>query len=290
MEEEVVVDAIHEEVWKKLKEQIESDDEFKLKMEYLYFFYERKLMSFAKTEDALLLIRESLEDVVFAQYFQGYYIMRNLLVDKETSLEETVWSMGEGHARNEVPKFIKEVFSKEEFDWTLTELGHRFGMEILQIMDPAFDLFKQIRIELANYGAYKAFVDDERYKGAGDVQENPPDIMLGNIFDLDFLTPQVYMQAQFITEQHEIRDLFMWSAVQSDLMVGTVHLSIMPLENKKLYLLEIQLTNVITNEEKMDIANQILKKIPKEIQEILQTRLSHVENIEALVHPEANHK
>ncbi|MEK5071656.1 hypothetical protein [Sporosarcina sp. FSL K6-1508] len=278
------LDIIHEEVWQKLKKQIKTDEKFKSELQYLYFYYERKLMGFAKTESALLLIREGLEDVVFSQYFQGHYVMKNLLVDKETILEEKVWKMGSGFARNEVPKFIKAAFSNEEFDWTYTEVGHHFGIDLLQIMDPAFDLFRQIRIDIANYGAYKAFVEDERY--IGDVQEEPTEALLGNIFDLDFLSPQVYMQAQFITEQHELRDLFMWSAIQNDLMVGSVHLSIMPIEDQTLYVLEIQLANVITNDEKLEIANQLIMKLPKEIQGVLQTRLYHVENIEALVQSE----
>lgn len=260
---------------------MEFDESFKKEMQQLYFFYERKLLGFAKTDMQKHFIAEAFEEVVFSQYFQGYYAMKSILTDEETKLNESVWSMGLGFAKNEVPKFMKEAFEKENIDWTQTEIGHKFGIELLQHIELAYDINKQIRTDIANLGAYNAFIDDERYIGIN--QGNPSDTLLGNPFDLEFISPQVYMQSQFFTAQHEIWDLFTWSSFRDDAWVGSVHLSTMPIAEELIYLLEIKLSDIITMEEKMDISNKVIGELPEDIRGLLQTRLYHVEDFDVLV-------
>jgi len=276
-----VNDPIYNEVYSMLKGQIETDVEFKKEIQKLYYFYERKLMFHAKSEEAVILIREKLEDVVFSQYFQGYYIMSLILSDEETVLEDSVWSLERGVTRNEIPKFVVEVFSQEVVDWTTTELGHNFGMDVLQLIEPAFDIVKQLRIDLANYGAFKAFVADERYIGAPN--DDPSNSLLGSVDDFEFLTPQVYMKAQFVTSTQEILDLYNWSSVNDNMWVGAATLSIINVEEHSIYFLEIKLANSISNDEKMDITNEIIGKLPVDIRELVQVRLYHIEDIEILV-------
>jgi len=274
-------DDIHIAVWNKLKKQLESDDNFKMEMQRLYFFYERKLLGFVKTEIQNSFIVENFEEVVFSQYFQGYYSMKSILADDETVLNDSVWTMGLGFAKNDIPKFMEKTFLEESIDWTQTAVGHKFGIELLQCIEPAYDIYKQIRVDIANFGAYNAFIDDERYIGVQ--QDAVSDTLLGTPFDLDFLSPQVYMQAQYFTAQHELWDLFMWSSVRDDAWVGSVHLSTMPIAEELIYLLEIKLSNIITIEEKMDISTQVIGKLSEEIRGVLQTRLYHVENFDVLV-------
>lgn len=263
-----------------LKEKLESSQSFREELEQLYFYYERKLLQKSKTEEQRMYIVEHFEEFIMGQYFQGYYVMTEILLDKDFKYEENIWEAPIGIARNEIPIFLEQMFKEENIDWTRTELGHSFIMHILENNHHAYDLAVQIKKDIANYGAYKAFIEDERYKGENTTPNNH--MLLGNAFDLEFISPQVYMQAQFNASQHEVWDLFTWSSLNNT-WVGTVHYSRIPTKETEYALLEISLSNTIIDEEKMEIASVIVSKLPEENRELLQTRLYHVENFDALI-------
>lgn len=273
-------DEIHNIVYKKLQEKMKLDTNFQNEISDLIFFYSRKLMGFTKTKEQKSLVEKDFEDVVFSQFFQGYYAMTILLNDEE-SFDEDDWIRAPGLVRNELPKFLKLITEDESINWTHTEIGHNFSIDILQSMESAYEVTKQLLYDLSNHGAFKAFTDDERYVGESTVPDS--EMLLGNPFDLSFLSPQVYMQGQFYTTQHEVWDLFLWSAVRDDAWVGSVHLSTMPIENQTIYLLEFSVSSLISHNEKMDIINTIIKKIPENIRAILQTRLYNVDELDILV-------
>ena len=275
---------VHLPLWKTLKDKIENDSDFNLELQSLLYFYERKLLGLATTEAQRQHIMDNFEEVLFSQYFQGYHVMSNILSDKETDIGENTWTFEAGIARNEIPKFLKNLFEEVKFDWSHTEISHKFGMELLDMTASAYDIFKQIRIEIAAYAAYKAFIEDERYKGNTISAATNAELqtILGNPFNLEFLSPQVYMQATFASGTHEVWDLFNWSAISEDSWVGSIHLTEMVIDELSTYLLEIKMSNVIAHFEKTDLIHAILIKLPEEIQVNVQTRVYHVEDIEIM--------
>lgn len=274
-------------VWKKLNEKIEMDPDFSKELQSLQYFYERKLLNLANQEKQQKHIMNGFEDAFLSQYFQGYFVMYTILNDDDTTLDDDTWSIEIGRARNEIPKFLERTFLEEKFDWSFTDISHNFGIELLNQTPAAYDIFKKIRNEVSTYGAYKAFIEDERYKPFS-VEEELVLTHLGNPFDLEFLSPQIFMQATYSTSTHEVWDLFNWSAVSENSWMGSLHLSTMIIEDATQYLLEIKLMNTIAEFEKVELISSILVRLPDSIQSALQTRVFHIEDIEVLQYSPEN--
>ena len=271
-------------VQNKLKKQLKSDPTFKDELQSLYFFYERKLLTIANRESIKEFIIDKFEDVIYSQYFQGYYIMKEILNDEETEMDESAWTLREGYVRNIIPGFLKTTFIDQNIDWTYTDVSHKFGIDLLELQEEAYELFKQIRLDIVCYGAYKSFIEDERYKG--NEQPEPVDLRFGNPLNLVFLNPQIYMQAQFSTSEHEVWDIFTWSSFRNEMLVGSIHFSTLPMDadsEQPIYLLEVKLANTISQDEKLDIVNFVITKLPIEVQNVLQTRLYYVEDFDVII-------
>lgn len=274
---------IHDQVWAYLKTQINENEEFRNLLRGLLHFYGRKLMNYAKKEEHELLIEKELETIMHAQFFQGYYVMKEILADTAIELEESSWKQPKGLLRNELPAFIDATFSQQQLDWTRTEEGHMFGMKVLREFEGAYETVKQFRRELANFGAFQAFIEDERYQEP--IEEKDP-MYLGNPIDLNFISPQVYLQALTGSTEHELWDLFFWSAHYNNTWVGSIHYSHIPLEPLPFALLEIKLSQLITFDEQTDIINTLVGKFPSDIRETLQIRFYKVEDMDILRYEE----
>lgn len=268
----------HTEVFSFLEKEFKENETFRNELELLYKFYGRKLIHFVGKTD-LQYVEEQFGEVVNSLYFQGYYTMRLILNDEETVLEEDAWKLPLGVVKNEIPLLLKNMLNDEKLDWS-TPISHEFSMNILTNVEAGYETTLEITKEIAEYAAYKAFIEDERYIG-GTIQETS-EMLLGSPYDLNFLSPQVYSKAQFFTEQHETWDLFYWSAIQKDSWVGSIHFSTIPTGESNLYIIEFSISDVIMELEKLEIVEQITKKLPEEIRANLQTRLYHVSDLDVL--------
>lgn len=273
-----LVTKTHTEVYDYLKKEFEENEGFRNELEALYKFYGRKLIQFVGKND-LQYVEDEFGEVVNSLYFQGYYTMKLILNDEETVLDEAAWKLPKGVAKNEIPLLLKNLLNDEKLDWS-TDISHEFSMNILSNVEAGYETTLEITKEIAEYAAYKAFIEDERYMGG--TTEETTDMLLGNPYDLNFLSPQVYSKAQFFTDQHETWDLFYWSAIQKDSWVGSIHFSTMLVGEDNLYVLEFNISNVIMDLEKLDIVEQITQKLPNEIRAKLQTRLYHVSELDVL--------
>lgn len=274
-------EQLFKDVWKTLKDKFSKDESFKDEMEKLLHFYGRKLINKAKTDEQKLFIEEQLEDVVNSQFFQGYYTMANILSDKETNIPNDVWTLPKGIVRNEIPILFNNIFSESD-DWLRTDITNKFSSKLIQLMDDVYDVLKIIRKDCTYYGAYKSFVEDSRYQGkAAEPKEKL--MLLGNPFDLEFLNPQVYMQAQMYSSEHEIWDLYYWSSITEEQWIGSIHLSKIPTENSDLYILECTLSEVISEEERYDIIHKVLHSLPEDIRLSIQTRYYLTRELNVLV-------
>lgn len=227
-----------------------------------------------------MLLDNTLEDVISSQIFQGYLTMRLILEDPESDFQDKDFNILEGQARNEIPLLIHQAMEQNELDWTYTELGHNFSMNLLETMPNAYDISKQMRIDLSNYGAFKAFIDDDRFVESEIDQSTL--LSLGNPLDLNFLTPQVYMQVHFVSKEYEVWDLYTWSSMGSNAFVGSVHYSKMLTEAQEYNLLEFKISNQISKEEKMELASLISTQLPEDVQVSLQIRLYHFDEVDVL--------
>lgn len=276
------LDTIYNQVWHELKDKFDQDPIFTSEIELLLYFYARKFISRSKSNDQTTYIEKNLSDLIKSQFFQGYYVMKSMLLDEETELPEDVWTLNNGIVRNELPILMETIFKDNPSDWYRTDLGQSIGMKIIQEFDDVYDLVLQMRKDVALYGSYKAFIGDVRYQVPEQSNEN---LVFGNPFDLNFINPQIYMQAQFSTNEQEIWDLYFWSSMkQSRVWIGSIHFSIIPAnEDQSIYLLQYTISETIAQLESYEILDYLMAKLPSHIKDLLQTRVYHVRELEILV-------
>ncbi len=273
-------DLIYTEIMDTLRKQYQTNKHFRDELDNLSLFYGRKFINKTKDEEERLSIIKQMDDMVKSQFFQGYYIMKSILLDKETSLPQDVWSLNPGLVRNEVPLLFANIFKDSPDNWHLTDVSQKIGLDLVQRFNNVYDLVKQTRKDLALYGAYKAFIEDDRYQNQTD--NNQSSMILGNPFDLTFLSPQVYMQAQFFTSEQEIWDLNLWSSLGTK-WVGSIHFSCLPDEQLTLYLLQFTVSETIQEMERYEILEKVLDNIPNEIKSLMQIRIHHVRELEVVI-------
>lgn len=278
-----LIEETKKEVFKHLQDEFNNNESLRKELEELMIFYGRKLLVFAKNDESRSFIENEIEDVVRSSYYQGYYTMKVILNDNETELLPEAWLASLGVSRNEIPKMLDSLFNDMMQDWFLTDVSHNFSMEVLTNMEPAYDITNSLIKELACYGAFKALIADERYKGSKEFEFNSTDLYLGNTYDLDFISPQVFKQVQFKSEQHEIWDLFFWSALRVNSWVGSIHYSLIPVDDEMIYVLECNLSNLITPDEKLEIAERLVEHLPEEHRNKVQIRLYSVSELDTLL-------
>lgn len=269
-----------EQTWAGLKNRLMTDDEFKSNIQSILYFYQRKILAHAKNAEQKEFVTERFEDVVFSQFFQGYLIMSAMLKDEDVELDSSLWSSKKGQLRNAIPTLINEMFAVENRDWQYTEVGHEFGIQVLDVLSSAYELVKNARTEITYYGAYNAVIEDERFDKS---RQEFEELRLGPLEDLEFISPQVYMVGQYTTDSTEVWDMFAWSAVSEGNWLGTIHFTDLKSEEFPSYLLEINVQNSISKEEQVELRNSIIEKLPTSIQELMQTRVYRTNEMEILV-------
>lgn len=72
-----------------------------------------------------------------------------------------------------------------------------------------------------------------------------------------------------------------WSSLNKEDWVGTVHLSKLPTdEDKLIYLIEFNISDLIMEAEKMEIIEKMVSNLPLEIRSALQIRLYNVSQLD----------
>lgn len=275
-------DAIFNKVTNKLRDKYEQDVYFNQELENLTIFYGRKLLALTSNENVHEIIENTISNVIRSQFFQGYYVMSNILEDEEVEFTDNVWTLPKGIVRNQIRTMLDNLFNDTEYNWIDNDVANSFALVMLNELEKGFEVVEGIKYEVALFGAYKAFLEDSRYSVAPSEKVN--DFKLGDPFDLNYINHQVYMEAKHYAEQHEFWDLFLTGKQNQDnSWCGTVHLSTFPTEeDKKFYILSLNLSNVIRDEEKMILAETISKRLPSEITDVLQIRLYHTTELDFL--------
>lgn len=248
----------------------------------LTHFYGRKFIANARNKEQEQYVENNIDILVKSKFFQGYFVMKSMLLDSETNFPEEVWTLNKGIIRNELPILIESIFNTNNEEWYRTEQGQSIGMKLVQLFDVSiFDLVRQTRKDIALYGAYKAFIEDERFQNITTQETN---YYFGDPFELVFINPQVYMQAQFLTNEQEIWDFIYKASMRNKSWIGTIQLSEIPdTQGQKFFLLQLTISETVLRDEKYEILNNLLSVLPENIRSVLQTRIYHVNEIEVLV-------
>lgn len=274
--------SIDSQVTKILSKKYKEDQEFRQNLDYLYFFYGRKYLHLATDDSQKKYIEDNLFDMIKSQFYQGYYIMREILNDPSIELDEQIWSANKGIIRNELPILMENVFEDSKDTWFLSTLGKKIGMMIMQKINDVYEVIQQTRKDAALYGVYQAFIDDKRYQPKKSNENHS--LLLGDPFDLHFLNPQIYMKAQYITDEQEIWDIYTWSTFKGGVKwVGSIQLSKIPSDIQMIYLLQFTVNEIVSDFEKYEILENALKRLSDEVKALTQIRICHAKDLEIVM-------
>lgn len=253
-EREIVAEA--------LNKRFRKDDEFKRLIQDVNLFYGRKVMSFATEPSDKEFIERHMLEVVSDQFALGYFIMKEILEDPEFQLDDSAWRLGKGYVRNTVYGLLETVMQDSDVHWQQSETERQFTKRVVASFYNAYEVMVQLRKDILSLGAYYAFIESERYQ---EPTEKEHGLMLSTPFDLKFLNPQVFMQGEAVFENLEKWSLYQAEYVKGAQWVGDIQLTKKERESGEIENhLEIKLSNLIDQNERTDIINQMISKIPAE--------------------------
>jgi len=274
-------------IWDQLNKNFNESKEFRDEMTELIRFYSSKLIQLADTTDKEQFISEIIEKCIFSQYFHGYALMKRFIEQSQLNEENVFypgfWEIPKGVMLNEIGDVMKFQFEK---GWAFQEAMKHYDKRFIQLFPEGYDLYREVLLEVANYGAYKAVIESEYYKGPKTLNEEK--ILLGSINDIHFVNPQVFMKVKCFSNENEIWDLFRINNgnVMSS-WLGTIHLATIPKvleKSKDLYILNVSLSDMIRNDEKHRILVKVLEKVPEEMKEETEIRLYHLSDMELKIY------
>lgn len=276
MTELTVIDQ--KKIWNILNSKTKKNPAFAKEVEELNLFYSRKFVRAAQGEEKQTIASEIIGDIISAQIFHGFFLQHNLIANEKVGNEsflEAFWENPPGITRNHIGEVMQLNFGK---DWHLQHGIEKVNVRVLNEIPEAFDIFRDILIESANFGAYKATTESEKYLGT--VKHND-EYLLGSPYDIHFINPQIFIQAQYYSNENEIWDVFSGNTgVKESQWLGTVQLIKIPNANEIMYILTVSLSDLINTDEKMQALDLITSKLPKHIRDIVQIRLYHLSDLD----------
>lgn len=283
MNNEAEIAILQGKITKNLKEKFETTESFRKYLVSLGHHYGRKLIKLTKNPEVHSYIEDNIGYLVKSQFFSGYLAMKSFLELEQTEVLEPLFNLKKGALYNEVPTILLGIMEGDDQNWHRTDISHTMSIWFIENIENAHEIVKQMRKDLALNGSFEAIIDDSRY--IGDKQEEGEHFfLLGTPYDITFLTPQIYMQPNFVSKEHEIWNLYSWSSmVNGGAWLGSIHFSTLPIsENQKHYLFEFNLLNLIQEDEMMEIVNKLSLKLPKAIRSLTQIQLNQLLNYEVL--------
>lgn len=245
-----------------LKKRFQKDNDFNKLIKEVNLFYGRKVMSFATEPADKEFIELHMLEVVSDQFALGYYVMKEILEDPEFQLDDAAWQLGKGYVRNTVFGLLENVMQDSEVQWQQSETERNFTKRVVASFYNAYDVMVQLRKDVLALGAYYAYTESERYQ---EPPEKEHGLKLATPYDLTFLNPQVFMQGDAVFENLEKWSLYQAEYVKGAQWVGEIQLTQKERESgEKENHLEILLSNMIDQNERTDIINQMILKIPAE--------------------------
>ncbi|MFE7064200.1 hypothetical protein ACFVAD_18885 [Sutcliffiella sp. NPDC057660] len=238
-------------------------DEF---MGYIYF-YSQKFLHILK-EEYHSEFEKVFEEVTKSQFYQGYYLMLEIINDNETVIQPEFLTQPIGYLTNEVPGMLNEGFKGKLKDIIRTSITQNFVLWMITKFEDVFDLLNQVIYDITCLGARQALIDERNKLEENTSAQNQ--CWLGDGYDYNFISPQAYIILKTKTPQIESWDIQWWSTLNNSRKIGEVtalHV-VTPEEEINGYILNIQISKQMAESEIMNAAR------------LLSTILSTRNNIE----------
>ncbi|MGN7299752.1 hypothetical protein [Ferdinandcohnia sp. SAFN-114] len=253
------LDSIFQYTEQKLTSHFQNNIKFNQQFFVLTEFYKNKFNGLIKQEDEQIF-GEMLFQCSKSQIFNGYFIMRELLLNNQETLSDEWFAQSEGILTEQLPGIIREA-AQHDFDNIIIEdeMKRLIRWAITRYED-VYSTLHQISFDLVCYGAKQAVIDERDKKG---IQTNEAlNGLLGAVNDLNFISPQSYLTCNAKPSESEIWTLSWWSSIQTtDNKVGEVTVLAIPLENTTQYALNIYLSKRLPEHERSSVISIVLANL-----------------------------
>ncbi|MFC0273759.1 hypothetical protein ACFFIX_20440 [Metabacillus herbersteinensis] len=241
----------------KLKAHFQNSEFFNKEFAIMVAYYRSKFEGLIQEVDT-----EGFDGELFqsakSQFFNGYYIIRELISNSETKIEDEWFSQPEGLLTEQIPDLIKDLAQESFDDVVITDTMHQFTMKAITKYEDVINILKQIAFDIVCLGAKQAILDEREKRGLIPFKSEMKGL-LANVEDLTFINPQQHLSCTVITLEAEIWTLSWWSSIHTnDNKAGEVSIITIPVEDSKKYALNINLSNRIQDNQRKKILEAIL--------------------------------
>lgn len=263
-----------------LQSHFETNQEFRDEFSGYIYFYAQKFKKQLREEQHDEFER-IFEEVCKSQFFQGYYLMLEILRDEDTNLPQEFLEQPIGVLTNEVPSMLRKAYQETLKEIIRTAPTQKYVMWMITNYENIYDLVNQVIFDITCLGSRKALLDERLKRDIQEIKESKT--LLGNGYDLNFITPQTYIKLQTINSQVETWDIHWWSTVNDEReRVGDITAIAINTPNEEVngYILNIQMLNIIADHEITSFSQKIAYRFSNRNQIPLPNVLVNVSVVE----------
>lgn len=218
----------HNYVNKRLKKLWKQDENFRYNFEGVFEYYRNKLSK-------ALGSRVNHEDF-FEQYFnyvtdliyQGYYLGRELLENKEVLIADRFFEQPDGVIKEQTYDILSGA-AGDLVQLVSHEENEAYESALILENKEVKPILIQIKKDIATLGTYQAFLDERSAKKLSIYPESDDEFkgLLHRADDLFFVDPQKYFICLYTDSHSEKWDLNLWQTITTrNRKIGEVHVSV----------------------------------------------------------------
>lgn len=248
---------LYEYTEQKIMSHYQNNPEFNKTFIRMERYYQTKL-AFNVKESHLEKFKELFFSGSKAQFFNGYFIIQELLSKEDTQIEDDWLTQPEGYITQQIPQLIRDI-TNEEDEVIYSPDMRKFKMWMITTYEDVLNDLNQTAFDILCHGAKQALLDLRDKRGLEPFDEKESIGILSNFKDFNFITPQVFLDIHLPSQTMESWNLHFWDSINtSDIKAGEVTLITITEDVKIIYDLNILLSTRISENERGVIIESIL--------------------------------
>lgn len=195
---------------------LERDTRFQSELQYLQVFYLKKFQNIIDVEHKERF-NNWLQKAIIEQFHNGFLMVEQYYNDENAYIDDVLFKQPEGMFTENIPPILREMIQPliEQgitFDELIvTKTTHELIMWSMEYYEDIRSPLKQMSFDLSCFGARQALRDKGNSLGYKRIRLETEERKLGNIGDLQFVNPQMYLTINHASENLEFWDIHYWS-------------------------------------------------------------------------------
>lgn len=245
----------------KLTALFQNDEAFLEKFAQMNMYYQSKFTKIVPEEKKEKFF-DSLFQAVKSQFFNGYYLFRELLSHEGSNFEDSWFLQPEGYITQDIPQLLRDAIGDENFqDVVETDVMQKLMEWAIVEFEDVYNNLSQVAFDVVCLGALQSIWDERHLRGL--TIEKGETGLLFPLQDLTFVTPQHFFTCHYKTYDTEKWNVFYWSTLENkDVKAGEVIISEIPnQEGDKVYFANVYLLNELEEFDREIILGRIMKTL-----------------------------